>query len=189
LKAPFLRAWLAGLRRLLPFALLASLQGADVLRLLLNDRRRRGVPALKHDRRPANTYNMYKPKMIAVSTTCMAEVIGDDPNAFIRRPRRALFRRNTTFPSLIARFRRTHHRLRQCDQGRSGALLGRQAGTAPVLERVPQRRFNFLGGFDGYTVGNLREIKRIFNSMRANTRSSATTRRLGYTDRWRVPHV
>ena len=32
----------------------------------------------------ANTYNMYKPKMIAVSTTCMAEVIGDDLNAFIK---------------------------------------------------------------------------------------------------------
>ena len=32
----------------------------------------------------ANAYNMYKPKMIAVSTTCMAEVIGDDLNAFIK---------------------------------------------------------------------------------------------------------
>ena len=31
----------------------------------------------------ANTYSLYKPKMIAVSTTCMAEVIGDDLNAFI----------------------------------------------------------------------------------------------------------
>src|SRR5208282_2658396 len=32
----------------------------------------------------ANTYNLYKPAMIAVSTTCMAEVIGDDLNAFIK---------------------------------------------------------------------------------------------------------
>ena len=32
----------------------------------------------------ANTYNLYKPDMIAVSTTCMAEVIGDDLNAFIK---------------------------------------------------------------------------------------------------------
>src|SRR3546814_4977983 len=32
----------------------------------------------------ANAYSMYKPKMIAVSTTCMAEVIGDDLNAFIK---------------------------------------------------------------------------------------------------------
>ncbi|MCB2100112.1 MAG: nitrogenase molybdenum-iron protein subunit beta [Rhodobacterales bacterium] len=32
----------------------------------------------------ANAKALYKPKMIAVSTTCMAEVIGDDLNAFIR---------------------------------------------------------------------------------------------------------
>jgi len=32
----------------------------------------------------ANAYNLYKPDMIAVSTTCMAEVIGDDLNAFIK---------------------------------------------------------------------------------------------------------
>ena len=32
----------------------------------------------------ANAYALYKPKMIAVSTTCMAEVIGDDLDAFIK---------------------------------------------------------------------------------------------------------
>jgi nitrogenase molybdenum-iron protein beta chain len=37
----------------------------------------------------ANTHAMYKPKMIAVSTTCMAEVIGDDLNAFISNSRKA----------------------------------------------------------------------------------------------------
>ncbi|KAF0140240.1 MAG: nitrogenase molybdenum-iron protein beta chain [Rhodospirillaceae bacterium] len=31
----------------------------------------------------ANAYNLYGPKMIAVSTTCMTEVIGDDLNFFI----------------------------------------------------------------------------------------------------------
>ena len=31
----------------------------------------------------ANAYTLYSPKMIAVSTTCMAEVIGDDLQAFI----------------------------------------------------------------------------------------------------------
>ncbi len=34
-----------------------------------------------------NAYHVYKPKMIAVSTTCIAEVIGDDLNAFIRNAR------------------------------------------------------------------------------------------------------
>ncbi|EWS65080.1 Nitrogenase molybdenum-iron protein beta chain [Hydrogenophaga sp. T4] len=32
----------------------------------------------------ANAYSLYKPDMIAVSTTCMAEVIGDDVDAFIK---------------------------------------------------------------------------------------------------------
>ncbi len=40
-----------------------------------------------------------------------------------------------------------------------------KAGTAPKLERTPNESINFLGGFDGYTVGNLREVKRIFESM------------------------
>jgi nitrogenase molybdenum-iron protein beta chain len=31
----------------------------------------------------ANSYALYKPEIVAVSTTCMAEVIGDDLNAFI----------------------------------------------------------------------------------------------------------
>ena len=32
----------------------------------------------------ANCHSLYEPKMIAVSTTCMAEVIGDDLDAFIK---------------------------------------------------------------------------------------------------------
>ena len=32
----------------------------------------------------ANAYKLYKPEMIAVSTTCMAEVIGDDLDSFIK---------------------------------------------------------------------------------------------------------
>ena len=32
----------------------------------------------------ANAYNLYKPEMIAVPTSCMAEVIGDDLDAFIK---------------------------------------------------------------------------------------------------------
>ncbi len=36
----------------------------------------------------ANTYSLYSPKMIAVSTTCMAEVIGDDLHSFIENARK-----------------------------------------------------------------------------------------------------
>jgi nitrogenase molybdenum-iron protein beta chain len=40
-----------------------------------------------------------------------------------------------------------------------------KAGTVEKLERKPNDSINFIGGFDGYTVGNLREIKRIFETM------------------------
>lgn len=40
-----------------------------------------------------------------------------------------------------------------------------KAGSEPKLEREPNDKINFIGGFDGYTVGNLREIKRIFELM------------------------
>ncbi len=30
-----------------------------------------------------------------------------------------------------------------------------KAGTEPKLERQPNGKINFIGGFDGYTVGNL----------------------------------
>ncbi|WP_035657060.1 nitrogenase molybdenum-iron protein subunit beta, partial [Bradyrhizobium sp. STM 3809] len=40
-----------------------------------------------------------------------------------------------------------------------------KAGTAPKLERVPNEKINFIGGFDGYTVGNIREVKHIFEEM------------------------
>lgn len=40
-----------------------------------------------------------------------------------------------------------------------------KAGTAPKLQRKANNWINFIGGFDGYTVGNIREIKRIFELM------------------------
>jgi len=36
-----------------------------------------------------NAKALYKPDIIAVSTTCMAEVIGDDLNAFINNTKKA----------------------------------------------------------------------------------------------------
>ncbi|ELS30969.1 DUF3364 domain-containing protein [Pseudanabaena catenata USMAC16] len=70
----------------------------------------------------ATSYNLYKPKMIAVCTTCMAEVIGDDLQAFISNAKAA----NSvpqTFPVPYAHTPSfvgfPHHGLRQHDQGYS----------------------------------------------------------------------
>ncbi len=141
----------------------------------------------------ANTYNMYKPKMIAVSTTCMAEVIGDDLNAFIKTSKEkgsvpAGLRR--ALRSYAGLRRQPYHRLRQRHEGHDRAFLGRQGRNGAKLERVPNEKINFIGGFDGYTVGNTREIKRIFETDgRRIYHPRRQQRRVGHADRRRIPHV
>ncbi|MDA9392393.1 nitrogenase molybdenum-iron protein subunit beta [Bradyrhizobium ottawaense] len=116
----------------------------------------------------ANSYNMYKPKMIAVSTTCMAEVIGDDLNAFIKTSKE----KGSVPADFDVPFAHTPAFVGSHVTGYDNALKGilehfwdGKAGTAPKLERKPNGAINIIGGFDGYTVGNLREIKRILALM------------------------
>ncbi|UPT95976.1 nitrogenase molybdenum-iron protein subunit beta [Bradyrhizobium barranii subsp. apii] len=116
----------------------------------------------------ANSYNMYKPKMIAVSTTCMAEVIGDDLNAFIKTSKE----KGSVPAEFDVPFAHTPAFVGSHVTGYDNALKGvlehfwdGKAGTAPKLERKPNESINIIGGFDGYTVGNLREIKRILALM------------------------
>ena len=116
----------------------------------------------------ANTHAMYKPKMIAVSTTCMAEVIGDDLNAFIKTSKE----KGSVPAEFDVPFAHTPAFVGSHVTGYDNALKGiiehfwdGKAGTAPKLERSPNEKINFIGGFDGYTVGNTREVKRIFNLM------------------------
>lgn len=119
----------------------------------------------------ANTYNMYKPKMIAVSTTCMAEVIGDDLNAFIKTARE----KGSVPNEFDVPFAHTPAFVGSHITGYDNALKGileyfwdGKARTVPPETRVPNDSINIIGGFDGYTVGNLREIKRILGSMGVN---------------------
>ncbi|AAU90624.1 MULTISPECIES: nitrogenase molybdenum-iron protein subunit beta [Methylococcus] len=114
----------------------------------------------------ANTYNMYKPKMIAVSTTCMAEVIGDDLNAFIKTSKE----KGSIPADFDVPFAHTPAFVGSHITGYDNVMKGilqhfwdGKSGTVEPLVRQPNESINFLGGFDGYTVGNLREIKRIFN--------------------------
>ena len=116
----------------------------------------------------ANAYNMYKPKMIAVSTTCMAEVIGDDLNAFIKTSKE----KGSVPAEFDVPFAHTPAFVGSHITGYDNALKGilthfwdGKAGTTEALVRQPNDKINFIGGFDGYTVGNLREVKRIFDLM------------------------
>jgi len=114
----------------------------------------------------ANSFNLYKPEMIAVSTTCMAEVIGDDLDAFIKTSKQ----KGSVPEDFDVPFAHTPAFVGSHVTGYDNALLGilkhfwdGKANTAPALERQPDESINFIGGFDGYVVGNMKEIKRIFD--------------------------
>src|SRR5208283_1403138 len=116
----------------------------------------------------ANAYNLYKPKMIAVSTTCMAEVIGDDLNAFIKTAKE----KGSVPAEFDVPFAHTPAFVGSHVTGYDNALLGiikhfwdGKADTAPKLERVANESINFIGGFDGFVVGNIPEIRRVFKLM------------------------
>jgi nitrogenase molybdenum-iron protein beta chain len=114
----------------------------------------------------SNAYNLYKPDMIAVSTTCMAEVIGDDLNAFIKTSKE----KGSVPADFDVPFAHTPAFVGSHITGYDNALLGvlqyfwdGKAGSVPPLERVPNDTVNFIAGFDGFVVGNMKELKRIFS--------------------------
>ena len=114
----------------------------------------------------ANAYNMYKPEMIAVSTTCMAEVIGDDLDGFIKNAKN----KGSIPEDFDVPFAHTPAFVGSHITGYDNALRGivqhfwdKREDRQPVEGKI-----NFIGGFDGFTTGNLREIKRILGLMDAN---------------------
>jgi nitrogenase molybdenum-iron protein beta chain len=114
----------------------------------------------------ANAYSLYKPDMIAVSTTCMAEVIGDDVDAFIKTSKQ----KGSVPDEFDVPFAHTPAFVGSHITGYDNALLGilrhfwdGKAKTTEPLVRVPDESINFIGGFDGFVVGNMKEIRRIFD--------------------------
>ncbi len=106
-------------------------------------------------------YNLYKPKMIAVCTTCMAEVIGDDLQAFINNAKNA-GSVPQEFPVPYAHtpsFVGSH--ITGYDNMMKGILSNLTAGHK---KETSNGKINFIPGFDTY-VGNYREIKRIASLM------------------------
>jgi nitrogenase molybdenum-iron protein beta chain len=113
----------------------------------------------------ANAFNLYKPEMIAVSTTCMAEVIGDDLNAFIKTAKE----KGSVPADFDVPYAHTPAFVGSHVTGYDNALLGvlqhfwdGKSRSAPELVRVPDDSINFIGGFDGFVVGNMKEVRRIF---------------------------
>ncbi|MFP4485487.1 MAG: nitrogenase molybdenum-iron protein subunit beta [Campylobacterales bacterium] len=111
-----------------------------------------------------NCYSLYNPKMIAVSTTCMAEVIGDDLMAFIGGAKE----KGTIpedFPVAYANtpsFVGSH--ITGYDNMMSSIItqLGKKAEGGEKTDR-----FNIIPGFETY-IGSLREIKEMAEDFEAD---------------------
>ncbi|MHB8761587.1 MAG: nitrogenase molybdenum-iron protein subunit beta [Coriobacteriia bacterium] len=105
-----------------------------------------------------NAYALYRPEMVAVSTTCMAEVIGDDLQAYIKNAKGSgAIPEDLPVPyAHTPSFAGSH-------------LTGYDAMLRGILDALAQPgektgRLNVIPGFDGYS-GNLREIKRLLDAM------------------------
>lgn len=109
----------------------------------------------------ANAYALYQPKMIAVSTTCMAEVIGDDLNAFIRAARD----KGSVPEGFPIPFAHTPSFVGSHITGYDNMMKGILSYLSQGRKREESNgKVNFIPGFDTY-VGNLRELKRLLGLM------------------------
>ncbi|MDA8392280.1 MAG: nitrogenase molybdenum-iron protein subunit beta [Actinomycetota bacterium] len=118
-----------------------------------------------------NSTALYKPSMVAVSTTCMAEVIGDDLQNYIAKARE----KEVIPDSLKVPYAHTPSFVGSHITGYDSMLrsileyltIGEPNEDAEVTERrshQPNGRLNVVPGFDTY-VGNLRELKRLLSLM------------------------
>ena len=112
----------------------------------------------------ANAKALYKPGMIAMSTTCMSEVIGDDLNAFINNAKQEGYMEQD-FPVPFAHtpsFVGSH--VNGWDNMFEGIIryftLNTMEGKAPGQNG----KLNVVPGFETY-LGNYRVIRRMLNEM------------------------
>ncbi len=98
--------------------------------------------------------------MFAISTTCMAEVIGDDLNAFIKKAKQqgVIPEQLPTPYSNTSSFTGSHI------NGYDAMLRGILSYGTQGLKAKRGEKINIILGFDTYS-GNYREIKRILNMM------------------------
>lgn len=109
----------------------------------------------------ANTYSLYDPKMIAVSTTCMAEVIGDDLNSFILNAKA----KGSVPKDFDVPYAHTPAFVGSHVNGYDNMLKGIVEHFWHDGERQPTEKLNIIPGFDGFAVGNNRELKRLLGLM------------------------
>jgi len=111
-----------------------------------------------------NAIALYKPEVVAVSTTCMAEVIGDDLNAFINNARKDGY-----LPEDIpAPFAHTPSFVGSHVNGWDGMFEGfcRQFTLNDMADKVAgsNKKVNLVPGFETY-LGNYRVLRRMMEEM------------------------
>jgi nitrogenase molybdenum-iron protein beta chain len=107
-----------------------------------------------------NASALYKPDMIAVSTTCMAEVIGDDLRAYIKQSKD----KGAVPAEMPVPFAHTPSFTGSHLTGYDVMMKGILEELAPEKAAATDGSLNVIPGFDGYS-GNLREIKHMLASM------------------------
>ncbi|MBD2345613.1 nitrogenase molybdenum-iron protein subunit beta [Anabaena subtropica] len=106
-------------------------------------------------------YQLYKPKMIAVCTTCMAEVIGDDLGAFITNSKNA----GSIPQDFPVPFAHTPSFVGSHVTGYDNMMKGILSNLTEGKKKATSNgKINFIPGFDTY-VGNNRELKRMLGVM------------------------
>ncbi len=107
-----------------------------------------------------NAYALYKPRMLAVSTTCMAEVIGDDLNAYIKTARE----KGVIPKDLPVPFAHTPSFVGSHIVGYDNMMKGILSALSGGKKGEPRWKVNIIPGFDTYT-GDYHEIKRLMGLM------------------------
>ncbi|MBK1699000.1 nitrogenase molybdenum-iron protein subunit beta [Rhodovibrio salinarum] len=110
-----------------------------------------------------NARELYSPKMIAVSTTCMAEVIGDDLNSYIQTARS----KGAVPEDFPVPYAHTPSFYGSHVTGYDVMLKGVLEEAWDGIEDAPSpgSAINLIPGFDGYAVGNNRELRRMLDLM------------------------
>ena len=107
-----------------------------------------------------NCLNLYKPKMFAISTTCMTEVIGDDLGAIVNNARAKGF-----LPEDVpAPYANTPSFVGSHIDGYDN-MLAAIIDTLGVKSESVSDAINIIPGFDT-TTGNINEIKRLLTIMK-----------------------
>ncbi|MDH4162112.1 MAG: nitrogenase molybdenum-iron protein subunit beta [Nitrospirota bacterium] len=107
-----------------------------------------------------NAHTLYKPKMIAVSTTCMAEVIGDDLNAYIKTAKE----KGVIPQDLPVPFAHTPSFVGSHIVGYDNMMKGILKTLSAGKKGESNGKVNIIPGFDTYT-GDYHEIKRLMGLM------------------------